>query len=144
MVGLDEFPDLVKGFKVLEHSVLEDSVELMLDRGDDGSRFKTVDTKVSELSIPIEGVKIKQTAAVENGAHASLNFSRIQEFIDSDRTILSGELLVHRVEPRVSSLESIQSQLSDEGTYLCVNYTIGLAAYNYLSASLEIIFNINN
>ena len=81
MVALDESPDLVYGLKVLEHSVLEDSVELVLEGGNNGTWFKTVDADGGEVSVPIEVVEVEETSAVKYGTHASVDFSRTKVVI---------------------------------------------------------------
>ena len=62
----------------------------MLERGDNSAWFKTVDSDALEFGIPIKGVEIEQTSAVEHGSHASMDFRGAEVVIAISRTILTG------------------------------------------------------
>jgi len=107
VVGGDKCLHFVERIEVFENSVLEDGVELMLHRGEDGSRLETVEAHVFEFGGPVEAFQLKQFEPEENLGHAGFHLSLAQVFIDDQlQASFARNLPISRVEPGSTTLKS--------------------------------------
>merc|ERR1711957_57400 len=103
--------DLVEAVERLEHSIFEDGVELVFERGDQGGRLETVETHVFEVCIPVEALQLEQFEAEDNLRHARLHLRLTQILIHYQfLASLSGHFPGSGVKPSGATFKALRER----------------------------------
>ena len=81
MIAHNKFLDFLKVIEVLEDSIFEDSVELVLKARQHRILLVDIQAKSIERCIPIQSVQIQKLKVVNDLGHASLHFRFVQELL---------------------------------------------------------------
>ena len=102
--------NLFQGIKVFKDSILKHSVELVLDARENGVLFVDIEAKLLKRGIPVKLVQVKQAEAMNNLAHASLDFSLTKEFLLGNFEVFLRKLMRHRSMPWIITFKSIANE----------------------------------
>jgi len=104
---------LVQVVKRIEHVVLENSVELVLERGQEGSRIERVNALLVERLVPVKLSKVPELECVKHEVHSGDNLSLIHA-VSSLSKVLLGQHVVACVTliPNLGSFKSTKYKLA--------------------------------